>query len=84
MRRLALLVILTVVGILPAQQIVGTYRLNDLDGLRNAVRQDPENAGLRLRLAQALLRRGRELNHPDDQEAKSAERRAALFHHPGC
>lgn len=69
MRRLALLVILTVVGILPAQQIVGTYRLNDLDGLRNAVRQDPQNAGLRLRLAQALLRRGRELNHPDDQEA---------------
>jgi len=49
---------------LEAQQIAGTYRQNDLTGLGHAVEKDPENAGLRLRLTQALLRRDRESAHP--------------------
>jgi tetratricopeptide (TPR) repeat protein len=76
MLRLALLFLWSVLGILPAQQIAGTYRLNDLDGLRDAVRNDQENVGLRLRLAQALLRRGQELTHPDDQVAILRESQA--------
>lgn len=47
-----------------AQTIAGTYRQNDLTGLRHAVEKDPDNAGLRLRLTQALLRRDRESAHP--------------------
>ncbi|MAG55737.1 MAG: hypothetical protein CMJ83_05555 [Planctomycetes bacterium] len=59
----------------PAQVIAGTYRQNDLSGLRGAVEKNPDNAGLRLRLSQALLRHDEETAHPDRAKARLDEAR---------
>ena len=56
-----------------AQAIAGTYRLNDLPGLRHAVEKEPGNAGLRLRLTQALLRMDKESSHPEKARERLSE-----------
>lgn len=59
-----------------SQTIAGTYRQNDLAGLGHAVEKDPENAGLRLRLTQALLRQDKESAHPIKAEQRLKEAHA--------
>lgn len=68
-----LLLASVVLPLASAQTIAGTYRLNDLPGLRHAVEKDPENAGLRLRLTQALLRPDAESSHPENARKRLAE-----------
>jgi len=70
-----LILLLFLVSVGSAQTIAGTYRQNDLTGLRRAVAQAPSNAGLRLRLAQALLRQDRESANPSKAEARLKEAR---------
>ena len=69
---LAVLLATTLCG----QSLTGTYRGNDIQGLRAAAERSPENLGLRLRLTQALLRRDREAAHPDTARARVAEARS--------
>jgi tetratricopeptide (TPR) repeat protein len=71
MRALCLLGIL--VSSAFSQSLVGTYRGNDLAGLRGAVEKDSGNHGLVIRLNQALLRREASSAHPDAARARVEE-----------
>ena len=68
MRRLALSLTLLLCW-LPAQEIPAPCLEKDAGSLRAALERDPENLGLRIRLAQSLLALGSRTAHPDEAGA---------------